>query len=113
MLHRLEEEVSRRGWPRCRTTISRSPRVESLSSGTSKPLSILHHARGTAVHRELHDLARELLHDFEALIPREPESGEPAVLWGRPVGALEPGGRPPAAGGRATSRDRPGVLGRP
>lgn len=95
LLRRLEQEVRRRGWPRCRTTISRSPRVESLGSGTHKPLSILHHARGTAVHRELHDLALELLSDFEALSPREPDSGEPAVLWGR----------------RGAS-DRPRVLGR-
>jgi cellulose biosynthesis protein BcsQ len=83
VLRRLEEEVRRRGWPRYRTTISRSPRVESLSSGTSKPLSILHHARGTAVHRELHDLAGELLRDFEALTTREPDRGGAAVLWGR------------------------------
>ncbi len=101
MLRRLEEEVRRRGWPRCRTTISRSPRVESLSSGTSKPLSVLHHARGTAVHRELHDLAGELLRDFEALTTREPESGEAAVLWGRRIGAPEPGGY-------AAASDRPG-----
>jgi cellulose biosynthesis protein BcsQ len=83
VLRRLEEEVRRRGWPRYRTTISRSPRVESLSSATSKPLSILHHARGTAVHRELHDLAGELLRDFEALTTREPDRGGAAVLWGR------------------------------
>ena len=83
VLRRLEEEVRRRGWPRYRTTISRSPRVESLSSGTSKPLSILHHARGTAVHRELHDLAGELLRDFEALATREPDRGGAAELWGR------------------------------
>lgn len=83
VLRRLEEEVRRRGWPRYRTTISRSPRVESLSSGTSKPLSVLHHARGTAVYRELHDLAGELLRDFEALATREPDRGGAAELWGR------------------------------
>jgi cellulose biosynthesis protein BcsQ len=101
VLHRLEEEVRRRGWPRCRTTISRSPRVESLSSSTSKPLSVLHHARGTAVHRELRDLAGEMLRDFEALTAREPESGEAAVLWGRRIGA-------PGPGGRATAGNRSG-----
>jgi cellulose biosynthesis protein BcsQ len=105
MLRRLEEEVRRRGWPRCRMTISRSPRVESLSSGTTKPLSILHHARGTAVHRELYDLARELLRDLEALTAREHASGEPAVLWGHRVGVPEPVGR-------ADASDRPGLLGR-
>ena len=99
VLRRLEEEVRRRGWPRYRTTISRSPRVESLSSGTSKPLSILHHARGTAVHRELHDLAGELLRDFEALTTWEPDRGGAAVLWGRRLGAPEPGGHAAAEAG--------------
>ncbi len=108
MLRRLEEEVRRRGWPRCRTTLSRSPRVESLNSGTSKPLSILHHARGTAVHRELRDLAGELLRDFEVLTTRKPDSGAPATtrkpdsggpaaLWGRRVGVPEPGRRAAAS----------------
>jgi len=105
VLSRLEEEVRRRGWPRCRTTISRSPRVESLCSGTSKPLSVLHHARGTAVHRELHDLAQELLRDFEALATREPASGGAAVLRGSRIGAPEPGGR-------AAAGDWPRLLGR-
>jgi cellulose biosynthesis protein BcsQ len=105
VLHRLEEEVRRRGWPRYRTTISRSPRVESLSSGTSKPLSILHHARGTAVHRELHALAGELLRDFEELTTWEPERGGAAVLWGRRLGAPEPGGH-------AAASDRPRLRGR-
>jgi len=112
LLRRLEQEVSRRGWPRCQTTISRSPRVESLCSGTSKPLSILHHARGTAVHREFRDLARELLRDFEELTTREPHGGEPDVLWGHRVGALGARVRPPAVGGRAAASDGPRALGR-
>jgi len=99
--HRLEQEVRRRGWPRCRTSISRSPRVESLGSATSRPLSILHHARGTAVYREFHDLARELLRDFEALAKREPGGGERGVLWGRRFGVLSRG-----------AGDRPGEPGR-
>ena len=90
LLRRLEQEVRRRGWPRCQTTISRSPRVESLGSGTSKPLSILHHARGTAVHREFHDLARELLRDFEVLTTWEPHGGGAAVPRGRGAASDRP-----------------------
>ena len=42
------------------TVLSRSPRVEALNSGTGTPLSILHHAQGTAIHRELRELAEEV-----------------------------------------------------
>ena len=35
-----------------------------LNSGTRKPLSILHHARGTAVHGQMAELASEVLLDF-------------------------------------------------
>jgi cellulose biosynthesis protein BcsQ len=83
LLRRLEEEVARRGWPRYETTISRSPRVEGLLSGTRKPLSILHHARGTAVHGELRELAREVLRDLDGLASGGRDGGEPGVLWGR------------------------------
>lgn len=84
IFERLEQEVRRRGWPRYDASISRSPRVESLNSGTDQPLSILHHARGTAVHAEMHALARELLRDIEG---SEGAGGgdEPRVLWGRRV----------------------------
>jgi cellulose biosynthesis protein BcsQ len=57
---RLRSAVEARGWPRFATVLSRSPRVEALNSGTGTPLSILHHARGTAIHRELRELAEEV-----------------------------------------------------
>jgi chromosome partitioning protein len=57
---RLRDAVEARGWPRFQTVLSRSPRVEALNSGTRTPLSILHHARGTAIHRELRELAEEV-----------------------------------------------------
>jgi len=63
---RLAAEIARRGWPRYTTSISRSPRVEMLNSGSEQPRSILHHARGTAVHAELRALTEELLVDLEA-----------------------------------------------
>ena len=82
LVHELSEEIRRRGWPRYDTELSRSPRVESLNSGGGRPLSILHHARGTAVHGEMRELAREVLRDLEAVgggrLGREPD-----VLWGR------------------------------
>lgn len=57
---RLRAAVEERGWPRFQTVLSRSPRVEALNSASGTPLSILHHARGTAIHRELRELAEEV-----------------------------------------------------
>ena len=57
---RLRAAVEKRGWPGFETVLSRSPRVEALNSATGTPLSILHHARGTAIHRELRELAEEV-----------------------------------------------------
>lgn len=60
----LADEAHARGWPYYKTHISRSPRVEALNSGGDRPLSVLHHARGTAVHSQLRELAVEVLHDI-------------------------------------------------
>jgi len=60
----LEAELDRRGWPRYRSHLSRSPRVEALNSVGGRPLSILHHAQGTSVHRQLRALAEEVLTDL-------------------------------------------------
>lgn len=57
---RLVEAVERRGWPRFETYLSRSPRVEALISAGGRPGSLLHHARGTLVHRQLRELAEEV-----------------------------------------------------
>jgi len=61
MHERLVEEIDARGWPRFRTHLSRSPRVESLISATANPGSILHHARGTQVYTQMRELAEEVL----------------------------------------------------
>jgi chromosome partitioning protein len=90
LVEQLEEEVARRGWPRYETTLSRSPRVEALISGSGRPLSILHHARGTALHGEMLELTREVLRDLEGL-PGAGADGEPAVLWGRRSERRRPG----------------------
>jgi cellulose biosynthesis protein BcsQ len=81
LLARLEAEVEERGWPRFATTISRSPRVEALNSGAARPASILHAARGTAVHTELRDLAHELLWDLAGF--RQNSDDAPSALWER------------------------------
>ena len=75
LVDRLREEIRSRGWPMYETQISRSPRVETLNSGTAKPLSILHHARGTAVHGQLRALAEEVLAEMGAS-ERLPELSE-------------------------------------
>lgn len=57
---RLVAAIEERGWPRFETYLSRSPRVEALNSATGTPGSVLHHARGTGVHRQLRELAEEV-----------------------------------------------------
>ena len=66
LVETLEAAVAENGWSRYETTISRSPRVEMLNSGTDKPKSILHHGRGTAVHGQLRALAEEVLVELDA-----------------------------------------------
>jgi len=80
LVERLRGEVRRRGWPLYRASLSRSPRVERLNSGSRKPLSILHHAQGTAVHRELRELTEEILSDLGLERAARESPGE---LWGR------------------------------
>jgi cellulose biosynthesis protein BcsQ len=60
----LEAEIGRRGWARYASYLSRSPRVEALNSGHGRPLSILHHAQGTLVHRQMRAFADEVLVDL-------------------------------------------------
>jgi chromosome partitioning protein len=60
LLERLRRDVDAQGWPRLQTVISRSPRLEALNSGSGVPGSVLHHARGTPVHREMRELAEEV-----------------------------------------------------
>jgi cellulose biosynthesis protein BcsQ len=83
VLGRLLAEVRRRGWPYYRTYLSRSPTVESLNSGGGRPLSILHHARGTAAHGQMRDLAEEVLQDLGLSRSAAP-ARESSAHWGRP-----------------------------
>jgi chromosome partitioning protein len=79
---RLLGEIRDRDWPYYKTYLSRSPRVETLNSSTRKPLSILHHARGTAVHAQMRDLAQEIVQDLK-LLERDAQSLDgPDELWG-------------------------------
>jgi cellulose biosynthesis protein BcsQ len=92
LIDRLLDEIERRGWPCYVTHLSRSPRVETLNSGGSAPLSILHHARGTVVHTQFRDLAAEVLADLglAAGDRRGGASAQPrATAWaGGPIGSL-------------------------
>ncbi len=90
LLQALLEEVRNRGWPYYKTYLSRSPRVESLNSATSKPLSILHHARGTAVHGQMRELTHEVLEDLGMAPVARPTKQEPSVLWGKRRLAAKP-----------------------
>lgn len=97
---RLEREIARRGWPRYATALSRSPRVETLNSGTERPRSILHHARGTAVHAEMRALAEEVLADLVAIGALE-DVGSPESEAALRARAENPP-RPPLARARGT-----------
>jgi len=60
LYEQLVNRIDERGWPRYQAFLSRSPRVEALNSATGTPGSILHHAQGTVVHRQLRELAEEV-----------------------------------------------------
>lgn len=85
---RLDEEIERRGLRRCVTWLARSPRVEALSSGASRPLSILHHAQGTTVHRQLRALADEVLAAL-GIAEAKPETPAQAVRRAPPRASRE------------------------
>ena len=72
LYHRLRDEVRRRGWAYYKTPLSRSPRVETLNSGSSMPLSILHR-QVTEVHAQSRS-ALEVLGDSgsRSVVPRAP-----------------------------------------
>jgi chromosome partitioning protein len=97
LFRKLVEETIRRGWPYYKTHLSRSPRVEALNSGGGRPLAILHHAKGTAAHAQMRDLALEVLYDLdlsERLSALERSDG-PDELWGAPAAqAASAQGRP-------------------
>ncbi len=83
LFRRLLGETRRRDWPYYKTYLSRSPRVETLNSGSSRPLSILHHARGTAVYSQMRELTLELLQDLGISDRLDLKQGtEPDELWG-------------------------------
>ncbi|MCZ6465601.1 MAG: ParA family protein [Proteobacteria bacterium] len=106
LLHLLAGEIERRGWPRYRTFLARSPRVESLISARGRPQSILHHAKGTAVHRQMRGLAEEVLADL-GLGDKGAGDGARAA-----AAAVVPGGSraPSAAGARSDSVDWKAAL---
>ena len=84
LYERLVAAVDAEGWPRFAAHLSRSPRVEALNSGSARPRAILHEGRGTAVHRQLRELAEE--------VTKLLGLGEAAAQAGKdgPADALEP-----------------------
>jgi cellulose biosynthesis protein BcsQ len=91
LYERLAAAVDAAGWPRFATYLSRSPRVEALNSGADRPRPILHEARGTAVHRQLRELAEEvskLLGIGDGAEPSEVASPQPDAA--APRSAMRP-----------------------
>jgi chromosome partitioning protein len=81
LFHKLLAEVRVRQWPYYKTALSRSPKVEALNSATHKPRSILHHARGSAIHGQMYELASEILLDL-GLATHPPKTVAEAVAAG-------------------------------
>jgi cellulose biosynthesis protein BcsQ len=81
----LRSEVDGRHLPRFESFVSRSPKVQSLGTNPAgRPLSILHNAKGSLVHRQMHELACEVLGllgdlDFAAEAPAPSPSPAPAA----------------------------------
>ena len=99
LYERLIAAVDVQGWPRFETHFSRSPRVEALNSGSGRPRSILHEAKGTAAHRHLRELGEEVV----KLLGLDAPEAEPP--------ALGPGAaRPPARGERDLVSDLRNAL---
>jgi cellulose biosynthesis protein BcsQ len=93
LVDRLLDEIERRNWPCYTTHLSRSPRVEMLNSSQPRPLSILHHARGSIAHSQLRDLAGEVLADLGLTGPESDRARAGrlarAGAWlGAPMGSL-------------------------
>ena len=88
LVARLGDALDARSWPRFRTELSRSPRVEALNSAAQNPGSILHHARGTKVHQEMHALALEVCAEA-GLAPSPAEAAPVAAAPGSGAGSLK------------------------
>jgi cellulose biosynthesis protein BcsQ len=80
---KLRDELRGRGWSIYETALSRSPRVEALNSESGRPLSVLHHARGTSVHRELRHLAEEVARDLGIAPSRGLADPSPSIATSR------------------------------
>jgi len=91
LYERLAAATEEQGWPRFQTVVSRSPRVEALSSGTAIPGSVLHHGRGTNVHRQLRELAEEVakLLSLQDALPHGPMTRTDANLAPEPPAPQE------------------------
>ncbi len=97
----LRDEIHRRGWRRFDVEISRSPRVELLNSESDRPRSLLHEAKGTAVHREFRSLAGEVLRDLQVAAPEArrrvaPSAPAPSESRPRPIRSAADTARPGA-----------------
>ncbi len=88
---RLAAATEERDWPRFQSVLSRSPRVEALNSGTDTPGSVLHQGRGTAVHRQLRELAEEVTKLLTLASPgADPQpSPDPVESGPRPAAGLK------------------------
>lgn len=70
VLGHLVFEIRRLGYPLFETFISRSPKIEALyTNPKARALSILHGARGSLVHRQMHHLADDVLNALEKFAP--------------------------------------------
>jgi cellulose biosynthesis protein BcsQ len=108
LYERLVAAVDSEGWPRFAAHLSRSPRVEALNSGGARPRAILHEGKGTAVHRQLRELAEEVtkLLGLGGAAPDRVAGAAPASDPARqPAGSAHPGARREPRPASAPPRD--------
>ncbi len=76
--------IRRLGYPLFETFISRSPKIEALyTNPKGRALSILHGAKGSLIHRQVHHLADDVLAVLEKLAPHAGAAAPPSAHCGR------------------------------
>ena len=83
-------DIRRRGYPLFESFVSRSPAIEMLyTNPDERAYAIMHRARTSLVHRQMHHIATEVLAAFEEVAPL-PDVAEPESVYRPPVVAREP-----------------------
>jgi cellulose biosynthesis protein BcsQ len=93
----LVGEIRRLGYPLFETFVSRSPVIEGLyTNPEQRSYTILHQARNSLIHRQMHHLAHDVLTALDQVAPWEASLVRP-IDTGSDVPLDQPPASPPAA----------------